>query len=94
MTFWDCFGNVQRSESLGHSTLLQCRAGPALGLALYGDDMSDAEMAQLIAAIEESERTAKQEEEARKATQVGSLATVFCQYSFVSQPGCDMLYLM
>ena len=78
-TFWDCFGNVQRGKSVAHSTLLQCRAGPAPGLALYGDDMSDAEMAQLVAAIEESERTAKQEEEARKAMQVVSLTTAFCK---------------
>ena len=34
--------------------------------------MSDAEMAQLIAALEESERTAREEAEARKAMHVSS----------------------
>lgn len=35
------------------------------------DDISDAEMAQLVAALEESERSAKREAEARQATRVG-----------------------
>lgn len=48
----------------GHSR----RAAPSM--AAYGDEMSDAEMAQLIAALEESERTAREEAEARKAMHV------------------------
>ena len=37
---------------------------------LYAEDMSDAEVAQLVAAMEESIQTAKQEAEARKVLQV------------------------
>lgn len=51
------------------------RAGASLGRSLYEDDeMSDAEIAQLVAALEESEQTAKREAEARQATQVSCLS--------------------
>ncbi len=48
------------------------------------DDISDAEMAQLVAALEESERSAKREAEARQATRVGCQHWIHlrhcCQY--------------
>ena len=49
---------------------LHCRGGGFADIYAYQDDMSDAEMAQLVAALEESERTHTQELEARQAMRV------------------------
>ena len=65
------------SVSLSGNARLFCRVAgaPDLGacwgdLGAYGADMCDAEMAQLVAALDESERTHKEELAARQAMKV------------------------
>ena len=70
----DAHGCALRNPCTDACPCSRCRAGATPGRSLYEDEeMSDAEIAQLVAALEESGQTAKREAEARQATHVSSV---------------------